>query len=142
MEQYLKDDYIVKDNVYEALKESVICSICEGLMIIPMECSNCQNLYCQKCIEKWKKKGGNCPHHCINSTFKIIIEKKRMISKIKFRCIKGCGAEILFNNIENHYKSDCIKRKKTMTLMSKEEVTEYQKKNKKKKMEYFTRKNN
>ena len=142
MEEFLKEENIVKDDVYKALKEEVICPICEGLMIIPIECSNCQNIYCQKCIEQWKTKGGGCPNHCANFEFRKVIEKKRMISKLKFRCIKGCGAEVLFNNIEKHYNSECIKKKKTMTLMKKEEITEYLKKNKKKKINYFTRKNN
>ena len=134
-EQYLKEDYIVKDDVFEAEKEELICPICEELMIVPMECSVCQNLYCQKCIEKWKKKGGNCPHHCTNSTFKIIIEKKRAISKIKFKCIKGCGAQILFKDIVSHYNSECIKRKKTMTLIDKKDIKKY---TDKKRINYFT----
>ena len=76
MEEYLKVENIVQDGVYQALKESVICPLCEDLMIIPVECSNCQNLYCEPCIEKWKKKGGGCPNHCSNFEFKKVIEKK------------------------------------------------------------------
>ena len=53
-----------------------------------------------------------------------------MINKIKFRCIKGCGAEILFNDIKNHYNTECYKKKKTMKLMKKDEIDEYCKKNK------------
>ena len=140
MENYLTEENIVKDELFEALKESVICPLCEELMIVPMECSVCQNLYCEKCIEKWKKKGGTCPHQCSNSEFKKVIEKKRMISKIKFKCIKGCGAEILFNDITNHYNSECYKKKKTMKLMDKDKVDEYCKKNKIK-IIYFNRKN-
>ena len=140
MEKYLKLENIVKDEVFKALKDQVICSICEELMIVPMECSICQNLYCEKCIEKWKKKGGNCPFHCNNSEIQKVIEKKRMISKIKFKCIKGCGAEILFNDIKNHYNSECYKQKKTMNLMDKDEVNNYCKKNKIN-IAYFNRKN-
>ena len=140
MEEYLKKENIVKDEVYKALKDSVICPICEELMIIPMECSNCQNLYCEKCIEKWKKKGGGYPNKCTNSEFKKVIEKKRMISKIKFKCIKGCGAEVLFNDIKNHYDSQCFKKKKTMKLMKKNEVSEYCEKNEIT-ITYFNRKN-
>ena len=139
MEKFLKEENIVKDELFEALKESVICPLCEELMIVPMECSNCQNLYCEKCIEKWIKKGGGCPNNCTNSEFKKVIEKKRMITKIKFRCIKGCGAEILFNDVKNHYNSECYKKKKTMKLMEKNEVAEYFKKNKIEVL-YFNRK--
>ena len=140
MEAFFKEENIVKNELFEELKDEVICPICEGLMIVPMDCSVCQNLYCEKCIEQWKKKGGGCPHQCPNPQFKIVIEKKRMISKLKFRCIKGFGAEIKFNDIKNHYNSECITKKKTMQLMKKEEVSEYCQKNKIK-ISYFNRKN-
>lgn len=140
MEEFLKTENIVKDDVYKALKESVICPLCQELMIVPMECSECQNLYCEKCIEQWKNKGGGCPNTCIDSELKKVIGKKRMISKIKFKCVKGCGAEIFFNDIEKHYNSECYKKKKTMKLMNKDEVSEYCEKNKIK-ITYFNRKN-
>lgn len=135
----MKEENIVKDDVYEAVKDDIICPICFGLMVIPMFCIECQNLYCQNCIEQWKKKGGGCPNRCKVFEFRKVIEKKRKISSIKFKCIKGCGAEIPFNEIEKHDKSDCFKKKKTMTLLSSEEVIKY-KKNNKNKMAYFTRK--
>ena len=71
------------------------------------------------------KKGGGCPHQCINPEFKKVIEKKRMVTKLKFKCIKGCGAEIKFNDIKNHNNSECIRKKKTMQLMNREEISEY-----------------
>ena len=86
------------------------------------------------------KKGGGCPHQCINPEFKKVIEKKRMVTKLKFKCIKGCGAEIPYNEIENHYKTECFKKKKTMTLLSVDEVVKYRNKSKKD-IVSFTRKN-
>ena len=140
MDKYLIEENIVKDEVYKAVKDEVICPICFGLMTVPMECYECQNLYCQNCIEQWKKKGGGCPNRCKTFEFRKVIEKKRKIYSIKFKCIKGCGAEIPFNEIENHHKSECYKKKKTMTLMSNEELSKYRNKNKKN-IIYFTRKN-
>ena len=139
MEDFFKEENIVKNEIFEELKESVICPLCEELMIVPMECSICQNLYCEKCIEKWKKKGGGCPHQCTNYEFKKVIEKKRMITKIKFRCIKGCGAEIKYNDIVNHYNSECITKKKTMELMKRDIISSYCEKNNIK-IAYFNRK--
>ena len=140
MEKYLKRENIVKNEVYGALKNDVICPLCEELMIVPMECSICQNLYCEKCIEKWKKKGGNCPLLCTNSEIHKVTEKRKKVFKLKFKCIKGCGEEILFNDIKNHYNSECYKKKRTMKLMNKNEVENYCKKNKIK-ITYFNRKN-
>jgi hypothetical protein len=96
--------------------------------------------FCQKCIEQWKQKGGGCPFRCNSFKFIKVKEKNRKISSLKFKCIKGCGAEIPYNEIENHYKTECFKRKKTMTLLSKDEVIKYRNKSKKD-IVYFTRKN-
>ena len=141
MDKFLNVENIVKDVLYKELEDEIICPICEGLMIVPMECSNCQNLFCQKCIEDWKNRGGGCPNKCENAQFNKVIEKKRKIRKIKFKCIKGCGAEVSFDDIEKHYRSDCFKKKKTMKLMDKDELSKYKEKNKKNKIESFTRKN-
>jgi hypothetical protein len=142
MEKYLNVENIVKDEVFKVVENEVICPICFELMIVPMICIECQNLICQKCIEKWKQKGGTCPNGCKVFDFRKVIEKNRKISSIKFKCIKGCGAEIPFNEIENHYKSECIKKKKTMTLLSNDEVLKLREKGKKgkKNIAYFTRK--
>ena len=140
MEKFLKVENIVKDDVFKANENDVICPNCSELMIVPMFCNECQNLYCQKCIEQWKQKGVGCPNKCEGFEFRQVIEKKRKISSLKFKCIKGCGAEIPYNEIENHYKSDCFKKKKTMTLMSNDEVSKIIKKDKKN-ITLFKRKN-
>lgn len=139
MDKYVDVENIVKDEVYKANKDDVICPICFELMIVPMFCIDCQSKYCEKCIEDWKKRGGSCPT-CKTFDFRKVIEKNRKITSIKFKCIKGCGAEIPYKEIENHYKSDCIIKKKTMTLLSRDEVSKYKKKSKNN-ITYFTRKN-
>lgn len=135
MEEYIKEKYIVKNEVYEALKESVTCSICMNLMINPMVCPKCQNKMCKPCLDKWKAKGGKCPNGC-DSEFQKVIEKNNLITKIKFKCIKGCGEEILFNDLQKHYSSNCMKK---MKRISTEKLLKLPKK--KKNTKYFTSKN-
>ena len=57
---------------------------------------------------------------------KDVIGKNRLISKFKFKCIKGCGAEIPFDDINNHYNSNCLEKaeKSKITILSKEEIQE------------------
>ena len=140
MDKYLKVENIVKDDVFKANKNEVICPICFELIIVPMLCTECQNYFCEKCIEQWKQKGGGCPFRCNSFNFIKVKEKNRKISSLKFKCIKGCGAEIPYNEIENHYKTECFKKKKTMTLLSVDEVVKYRNKSKKD-IVSFTRKN-
>ena len=66
---------------------------------------------------------------------------------MKFKCIKGCGAEILFDDIKNHYSSNCLEKKnenendenkRKIKILTKKEVAELKKNNKK--IDYFTSK--
>ena len=108
MEKYINEETIIKNETYNSFPELLICQICQCLMLEPVMCIGCQNYYCKKCIEDWKKKSGKCPNRCENPTYKSVIEKNRLITKMKFKCIKGCGAEILFDDIKNHYNSNCL----------------------------------
>ena len=125
MEKYVNDDTIVKNDIYEAFSDSVICPLCKKLMIEQVLCVGCQNVFCKKCIEDRKAKGEGCPNNCENPEFKNVIEKRNNITKFKFKCIKGCGEEILFKNIEKHYSSDCLSDKKKIKALSSKETAAY-----------------
>ena len=112
MEKYVNEKTLIKDDVFKSLPEDlIICPICTLLMIEPVMCLNCLNNFCKNCTDKWKKKNNTCPNGCENATLKTQIEKNRLITKLKFKCIKGCGAEILFSDITNHYNSNCLEKK-------------------------------
>ena len=108
MEKYINEETIIKNETYNSFPELIICQICQCIMLEPVMCVSCQNYYCKKCIDSWKKKSGVCPNRCENPTFKSVIEKNRLITKMKFKCIKGCGVEISFDDIKNHYNSNCL----------------------------------
>ena len=164
MDKYVNEDTIIKNETFESFQELIICPICECIMIEPVMCLNCQNNYCKKCIEDWKKKSTSCPNRCENPIYKNVIGKNRLISKFKFKCIKGCGEEILFDDIQKHYSSNCLENKlknsnmdinkekekekqkekekekePTIRILSGKEVAEYKKKNGGE-IEYFTSK--
>ena len=127
MEKYVNEDTIVKNEVYELLKDSIICPICDSFMIEPAICQECQYTFCKKCIKEFKDKGVNCPNRCSKSNFKDVIGKNNFISKFKFKCINGCGKEIFFNNIKNHYENcnpNNINKLK-IKVLSKEQIKEF-----------------
>ena len=72
MENYINEETVVKDGVYLIFKDDVICPICSNLIINPMMCMRCQNVYCKKCIEAWNKKDNKCPNRCENPDYKSI----------------------------------------------------------------------
>ena len=108
MEEYINEKTIIKDEKWDLLKENIKCSLCKNLMLKPVMCTNCQNYYCKNCIET--KSNGICPQKCENSSIIDAVGKNLLINKFKFKCIKGCGEEIPFNDIQKHYSSNCLKR--------------------------------
>ena len=159
MEKYINKETIIKDNTYNSFKEQIACKICECIMLEPVMCVNCQNYYCKKCIEDLKKRSETCPGECEKSIYKNVIEENRLITKMKFKCIKGCGAEILFEDIKNHYSTNClenikdnnikkndnvnknndkVEKKSNIKMISEDEVLELKKNGKNDKSQYFT----
>ena len=127
MEEYINKDTIVKNDTYELLKDSIFCPICSNLMIEPVICLICQNIYCKKCIESRKTKGEGCPNNCKNAEIKDVIQENNLITKCKFKCIKGCGEEIPFNDIKNHYSSNYMLGKSRIKVVDKKMADEYSK---------------
>lgn len=121
MEKYVNKDTIVKNEVYEMFKDNIICSKCSSLMIEPVVCTACQESFCKNCIKENK----TCPNKCEKSDIKDVIGKNNFITKFKFKCIKGCGEKILFDNIKNHYNSDCLSKKKKPKALSSKEAAKY-----------------
>ena len=107
MEKYVNESTIIKNQMYESFKDYIYCQKCRSLLIEPVMCANCQNYFCKKCVEKQTK---ICD--CKEPMMKNVVGKKNFITNIKFKCIKECGAEISFDDINSHYKSNCIENKK------------------------------
>ncbi len=128
MEKYVNEETIIKDNKYELLKEYIECKRCGLILIKPVICFECQNIFCKKCIEECNNQG-TCPMKCKNPILKDVNENKNQIKNLRFRCIKGCGEAIPFNNIINHYSSNCLSKKKKIKCLNKDEVSKYVKDN-------------
>ena len=132
MEKYINQKTIVKNENYKLFHDNIFCSICKCIMIEPVMCLGCTNNNCKNCIESWKKKSNICPNRCENAIYKDVIEKNNLITKFTFTCINGCGTEIPFNDIKNHYNSNCLKNKKnkaskSLKILTKDEVSKLKK---------------
>ena len=111
MKEYINKDTIIHDNLYELLKDSIICSVCNNIFINPVMCMNCQNVFCKKCTQNWSiKNENNCPKGCNNPNYQRSLMKNDILSKLKFKCIK-CGNEILYDQAQKHY-DECNSNKK------------------------------
>ena len=142
MDEYINKDTIIKNETFDLFKDLILCKKCNNLLIEPSMCTNCLNQYCQNCINKKKSKERKCPN-CEKSNFNEINENNRLIKKFKFKCIKGCGEELLFDEINNHYKNNCLTNKKKkvrkLEMLTKEQVAKIKKKTKQE-IKYLTSK--
>jgi hypothetical protein len=101
MESYINEETIVKNEIYDAFKDDIICPKCSKIIIEPQMCNNCQNVYCRKCIEEWSKNNNKCPNRCDNPNYKKSLENAKTLSKLKFKC-KKCGTQFLYDEIKKH----------------------------------------
>ena len=106
MEKYVNIETIIKNNIYETFKGYIICPICKKLILEPFMCLKCQKNFCNNCTQNMKTIINNS-HNCKNPKYQNIIENNNMIKKFKFNCIKGCGAQIPYDEINRHYNSYC-----------------------------------
>ena len=111
-----------------ALVESfATCVVCMGVLVEPVECSNCGSCVCSRCYEKWKKEKNtkDCIYKCKNITMKESKVMKKILGGIKFKCENECGQEISYSDLKDHYLRTCPKldyKQRLMNLLKKEDV--------------------
>ena len=111
MEFEINEENIINKEFYKTLSVgiSLICPICKNILKEPLFCLDCQNSFCKICITNWKQNNDTCPFRCKNPKF----QKNNIISKIlsllKFKCKNGCGEEIMYDKLNEHYTEKCKK---------------------------------
>ena len=110
MKEYINDNTIIKDELYNAFKESVSCPLCLSSLINPVMCMKCQNVFCKKCINEWSKKDDKCVNRCTEPNYQKCIGKNDILSKLKFKC-EACGNIIKYDEAKKHL-STCYPDKK------------------------------
>lgn len=63
-------DSLDVNNVMSTLQKMIACCICQERLVMPMQCLECQNLFCQKCISNWNSVSNTCPFKCHKPEFK------------------------------------------------------------------------
>ena len=106
MEGYVNDSTVIKDKIYDVFKDTITCPLCSNILINPLMCMKCQNVFCKRCIDNRPNKDEKCPKNCENPNYQKSIVKNEILSKLKFKCI-GCGNEIMYDNCEKHHSSCC-----------------------------------
>ena len=76
-----------------------------------------------------KESVDKCPGKCESPNITEVTEKNNYIKKFKFKCIKGCGKELKFDEIDRHYFiNDCSSQRKTAKTITPNEAAKYKEK--------------
>lgn len=111
---HLSTNNIVNNSFYESVKDLVVCNICHGVLIDPLNCNVCEVAFCSNCLNTWKltqKSDSLCPMKCNSSKF---VQSSRvlrnLIDKLEFKCKYNCSMKSYkYNEIINHLNNDCEK---------------------------------
>ena len=104
MENFINNDTVIKDEIYNVFKDSLYCSICFNIFIEPIMCIKCQNSFCKQCIDKME--GIKCPNKCEEPNYQKSNSKYDILKNLKFKC-KYCKTIIDYNDAENHKNICC-----------------------------------
>lgn len=132
MENFINNDTIIKDNIYNNVKDLILCPICQNILIEPVMCMKCQKSFCKKCVDKLTDV--KCPNNCEQPNFQKSISKNEILIQLKFKC-KYCKDTMSYGDALKH-KNIC----NTELIQTYEIIEDYPSipKNNKKKIEKLT----
>ena len=118
--EFINEENVIKDEIYKAFENSVICQICSDIFIEPTMCMECQNVYCKECIDNWSKRNNKCPNRCQNTHYQKSLAIIELLSKIKFIC-KKCDGIINYDDMKKHRLINCINKKNIVMIDQKDD---------------------
>ena len=112
LNNYFDDDCLIKDDVYNNVKEMVKCKYCNNILKEPMMCNKCQGAFCKNCIDELDEEN----HKCQNPTYAKHAMAISLLGTLKYRC-KNCQMEIKKQDIKNHIEKGCVRNANPTKLM-------------------------
>jgi len=106
---FIDSSNIINQKDFDDLRNVALCTICQGIVIEPIQCSICEHCYCKFCLEKWIKQNPKCPFRCEKSEFLEHHKIKTDLNILKFKCYNGCDYEIPYKELNEHYLRKCKK---------------------------------
>ncbi len=114
------------------LNEST-CPICQNIYYKPVMCNNCENHFCEACIDEWLKKNpDSCPLCKDFDRKKASILLNNILDKLKITCVYmnlGCDEILSYQGLIRHENSCNLnpnlkqEKKRNMTVYGRSSTT-------------------
>ena len=89
---------------FQSYQENFICKVCKKILLNPVACSSCKNVYCRDCIMPYAINTNKCPNEC--TEFELIKPDEEMLKRYnEFEIIcKICENTFSLTTYYTHYK--------------------------------------
>ncbi len=100
------EPFILTEALFVGDKEKIedfICSICLDMINNPKQCKECNNLFCESCIDEYNIINNLCPI-CKEPFIKQNINKyvRKNFEKFEFLCSRNCSKIIKYFDSDKH----------------------------------------
>jgi hypothetical protein len=116
------DSFNMEKMNYEIL-EKLKCSICYEFINKPMECQNCNNIFCFSCVmvDERQCRFSTCPLCRSQANFQNSVFALRLINSIPIECPNKCGKNTTKGDLEKHL-AGCKNKLISCVLCNKEDI--------------------
>ena len=107
---HIEESMVKNIQEYNNIKEEITCEICYGIVVKPKICETCETLFCENCINNWKKKNNTCPKRCSNFIIKDAPKViKKLLDKLKILCT-FCKNDFNYDTYLYKHFPECYKK--------------------------------
>ena len=111
-ELFIDESTIKNISDYNLIKDEITCEICQGILIKPKQCENCESIFCEKCINSWLSKNKSCPKRCDKFVMKNCPKlMKKILDKLQIIC-PICKNEFNYDSFVHKHYEECLEEKK------------------------------
>ena len=64
---------------FQSYQENFICKVCKKILLNPVACSSCKNVYCRDCIMPYAINTNKCPNEC--TEFELVKPDEEMLKR-------------------------------------------------------------
>ena len=104
-EMIITPEKIANLSFYKEIESLIECAICKNIVSEPVQCLNCQNIFCKNCIDSWKKKNKQCPFRCSDNKYFKSKRINELLEKLIIKC--ECNQNIKYRNYFKHKETEC-----------------------------------